>query len=365
MKNNYSNRTEVSSEKDFLKFFSNKMSDSEKSKFISNSETDEFEKEAINGYKLFPNAVSDIDEINNKVKTKSKNFNSGNNNIYIFTASIIIVSMIIVYFIFPTNNKIRNNNILNNNLKNLQINNNKINAINIEINKATESSVDNQITVIQTKTDQVLIRDYEKINPLEKIKNQNLSSNKNDTLNNENISVYINMPTSYMYEFKVVDYSKIYNNKIKTDIFENNGLSAKYENHQNNNNQNFNPTENNYITYNQFLTETMGKLSVNNYKEALQNFVIIIEQFPNDQNSHFYGGLCYFNLGLYQKSIEHFNSNIESKIIVFAQEAEWYKTLSLINLNENSEAKECLKKIISAKGFYSKRASEKLSQIEK
>lgn len=168
-----------------------------------------------------------------------------------------------------------------------------------------------------------------------------------------------------MYDFKIVDYSKIYNNKIKKNVFENNGLSAKYENNQNINNEITNLSEYNYITYTQFLSETMEKFSINSYKEALQNFVIIIKQFPNDQNAHFYGGLCYYNIGLYNKSIEFFNFIIDSKVIVFYQEAEWYRTLSLINLNRNSEAVECLKKIIQAKGFYAKRASEKLLQIEK
>jgi len=167
-----------------------------------------------------------------------------------------------------------------------------------------------------------------------------------------------------MHEFKVADYSKIYQNKIKPNLFLNGSLSAKYENKITNNTENTFESPK-YITYSQFLSKTMRLLAEGNYKDALQNFIIIIQQFPNDQNAHFYSGLCYYNLGLYQKSIEHFDAIIESKIIVFAQEAEWYKVLSFINLNKNSEANTYLKKIILKKGFYAKRASEKLIQIEK
>jgi len=212
------------------------------------------------------------------------------------------------------------------------------------------------------------MKDYERIKPLEKISKLHISSVKNenvaDSLNNVNITEFIDMPTSYMHEFKVADYSKIYQNKIKPNLFLNGSLSAKYENKITNNTENTFESHK-YITYSQFLSKTMRLLAEGNYKDALQNFIIILQQFPNDQNAHFYCGLCYYNLGLYQKSIEHFDAIIESKIIVFYQEAEWYKVLSFINLNKNSEANTYLKKIILKKGFYAKRASEKLIQIEK
>lgn len=357
MKNNNKYKDSLFSKPDFIKFYGNKMSAQEKAKFIANSEKDEFANEAIKGYDLFPNSVLDLNEIDKSIKNKTNKINAGFKNIYVFTTVIIIVSIAIVYFIFPAKNNI--SNVIT------EVDTHKINILNFEIKNALEIPEVKQITIKQAKADQKSIKDYERIKPLEKISRQNLIVNKNDSINNENISVYFNMPTSYMYEFKVVDYSKIYNNKIKIDLFENNGLSAKYENKQANKNENNNIIENNYITYNQFLSETIGMLSTNSYKDALKNFIIIIQQFPNDQNAHFYSGLCYYNLGLYQKSIEHFDAIIESKIIVFAQEAEWYKVLSFINLNKNSEANTYLKKIILKKGFYAKRASEKLIQIEK
>ncbi len=367
MKNNNKHKNSFSSKQDFIKFYGNKMSVQEKAAFIENTEKDEFANEAIKGYNLFPNSIKDLNGIDNSIRNKTNNINAEFKNIYVLTTVIIIVSIAIVYFIFPTKTNITNALIQKSKNVVTKVDTHKINILNFEIKNASEPPEIKQITINQAKTDQKLIRDFEKLKPLEKINNSQLSiknENNTDSLSN-NIAAFINMSTSYMHEFKVVDYSKIYRNKIKQDVNLNGSLSAKYENRYYNNDKKINVDEANFIPYSQFLSETMGMLSENNYKDALQNFIIILQQFPNDQNAHFYGGLCYYNLGLYQKSIKHFDAIIESKIIIFAQEAGWYKSLSLINLNKNSEAKVSLKKIISTKGFYSKRASEKLKQIEK
>lgn len=366
MKNNNVHITANNFKKEFELFIQNKMTEKEKLEFIANNKNDEFVNEAIKGYNLLPDAIIDLNEIDKSLKISIKSTGTGFKNIFVLSTALITVSIIIIYFILTTHNN--SEKIINQKSQHpiSEVDTHKINILNYEIKSADELPEIEQITINQAKTDQKLIRDFEKLIPLEKINNSKVTAkneNINDSLNNN--LAFINMSTTYMYEFKVVDYSKIYNNSIKIDIFENNGLSAKFENYQNINNQNYYSKENNYITYNQFLSETMEMLSKNNYKNALQNFIIVLQQFPNDQNAHFYGGLCYYNLGLYQKSIEHFDAVIDSKVNVFYQEAQWYKSLSLINLGYNDKAQILLKKIIKENGFYYKRANDKLLQIVK
>ena len=108
----------------------------------------------------------------------------------------------------------------------------------------------------------------------------------------------------------------------------------------------------------------MGKFYTNYFKDALKDFNTIIQQFPDDLNAHFYGGLGYYNIGLNQKAIEYFDAVLETNTLTFAQEALWYKALSLINANQINDAKEILTRIIEANGFYAKRAEETIKSIK-
>lgn len=368
MKKNNTNINSDLSKKDLKSYFEGNMNDEEKSKFLADSENNEFEKEALKGFALFPDGINDIPEIDKSIKTNfSNNISITRKYFYIATPIVIVSLMVLLYFLNNSSKNANNKNLSENNFKTLKIDTHKINIINKEIENAEVNSESEQINSIQAKTDQKSVTDFEKIKPLETISNVKISSlkNENDSSGNQLFTAFIHMTTDYMYDFKVVDYSKIYNNKIKTDIFETGSISAKFENKLNNVEDNSNNLSANYVRYKDFLSETMGKLSANSYKGALQDYIIIIHHFPKDQNANFYGGLCYYNLGLFEKAIEFFDVIIESNVAVFYQEAKWYKANSLLNSNNIKEAKKEFKEIVSINGFYAERAIEKLSQIDK
>lgn len=370
MKKNIINNKSDLSKKDFKKFFEDKMSEEEKTKFISNSENDAFEKEAIEGFKLFPNAISDITIFDNSIKTNFSNkLSFAKKTIYIYAPVIIVAIFAIIYFLYNTNNKIENKSLTENDNKTIIIDTHKINIINKEIKNAIVNSETEQINLVQAITDQKSVTDFERTRPLETINKLNPSSvksiNANDSSTNELFTAFIYMTTDYMYDFKVIDYSKIYNNKIKTNIFETGSIAAKFENKQNSSEDNAANNISHYVTYKDFLYEAMGKISTNNYKSALQDYIIIIQHFPLDQNANFYGGLCYYNIGLYDKAIEFFNVILESNVAIFYQEAKWYKANSLVSSDKIKEAKKEFNEIIKSNGFYKERAIEKLLQIDK
>ena len=93
-----------------------------------------------------------------------------------------------------------------------------------------------------------------------------------------------------------------------------------------------------------------------NYKKALNRYLLILEQYPNDQNALFYGGLTYHNLGKNDEAIAFFDKINNGDIFVFSEEALWYKVKALIKLKKNNEAKSILQEIIAHGGFYSKDA---------
>lgn len=369
MKKNNNNSISELSKKDYKKFFEDKMNEEEKKKFLSDSENTEFEKEAVKGYTLIPLGISDINDIDKTIKTNFKgNISITNKILFIGTPIIITLLLIFIYLkTKPTSQTAKNNNILTENINTIKIDTHKINIINKEIQKAEISDESKQISSIQAKTDQKSVTDFEKNKPLETINKLKITSINNsfiDSSNSKSFSGFINMPIDYFYEFKIIDYSKIYNNKIKTDIFETGSIAAKYENKQNSSDDN-NNLSSNYVKYSEFLYDAMGKMSTNNYKSALQDYIVIIQHFSKDQNANFYGGLCYYNLGLYDNSIKFFDVILESNVAIFFQEAKWYKANSLMNSNKIKEAKQEFNEIISSKGFYADRAKEKLSQIDK
>ena len=94
------------------------------------------------------------------------------------------------------------------------------------------------------------------------------------------------------------------------------------------------------------------------YKKALNRYKTILEQYPEDANALFYGGLCYYNMKKYNKSISYFDEIATIKLNAFKEEAKWYKSKSLIKLGLIKEAIIVLDENIMAGGFYAEDAME-------
>ena len=71
------------------------------------------------------------------------------------------------------------------------------------------------------------------------------------------------------------------------------------------------------------------------------------------------------NINQLNSAIAHFNSCIEHKYNTFYEEANWYKAISLFEKKDKSSCIEILNKIIQGKGFYTKRAEELMSKMQK
>jgi tetratricopeptide (TPR) repeat protein len=162
--------------------------------------------------------------------------------------------------------------------------------------------------------------------------------------------------TSYLFDLMVVDYRELKreNQKITYKRFELSGVSADQEGESENENDLIEREVN--IPYYDYLRKSMSFFAKGNYKNALNRYLLILEQYPNDQNALFYGGLSYHNLGKYDKAIVFFDKIINGDIFVFSEEALWYKVKALVKLKKNTEAKSILEEIIAHGGFYSQDA---------
>lgn len=180
------------------------------------------------------------------------------------------------------------------------------------------------------------------------------------------------LPIKYIIDLKVVNYddreTPEVNDSDKVEMLrekhKSKSISPRFSNPENqaarlNNNVNYwNSPEVTEIPYDDFLADALEKFKKKEYKQALNDFTIILDTYPDDANALFYGGLCYYNLNLTDKAINYFGLLSNTP---FDEEAEWYQALSYKLKGDDNKAKSMLKVITDKNGFYSKRASEMLN----
>ncbi|MFH2094472.1 MAG: tetratricopeptide repeat protein [Bacteroidota bacterium] len=227
----------------------------------------------------------------------------------------------------------------------------------------SEKALENQAVTVQTIDEKS--REYiMALNPKGPAMVDLTPNNEADSYSRLGIKYSIsNFPVYYPENLKAVDYRKIHRKKIRDNDYELGSLDPKYANYEDKSNE-FREIDEIFIPYDDFLRRTLHKFIRNNYKDALIDFKIILHNYPEDLNAYFYGGLCYYNIGKYDKAIDFFNFVLNHYITSFDEEAEWYKAKSLIGAGRTEEAKTLLMQIIEKDCFYSDRAKEELKMNE-
>jgi hypothetical protein len=173
---------------------------------------------------------------------------------------------------------------------------------------------------------------------------------------NFNLAAYV--PATYLSDLFVVDYRRIKRENqlelIRYTKYELTGTSAEFENELTNENDLVEKEVE--VPYFEYLGKSMERFAAGDYKKALTNYNVILEQYKEDLNALFYGGLCYYNLQKYDKALHYFDLILTQQLNAFKEEAAWYKAKSLIKLERRSEAIRVLEDIIAGGGFYSKDA---------
>lgn len=168
-----------------------------------------------------------------------------------------------------------------------------------------------------------------------------------------NLEVQELVPATYLFGMFVVDYRRIKreNTQITYTKYELTGTSAEFENEHAEQNQDLQETTVE-ISYWEYLGKALEAFSNENYKSALNRFEIILSQYTEDFNALFYGGLCFYNLGNFNKALSRFDQIISIELNAFKEEAYWYKSKCLIKLGRKAEARDVLDFIIANGGFY-------------
>ncbi|MBK9176203.1 MAG: hypothetical protein IPM46_07680 [Flavobacteriales bacterium] len=117
------------------------------------------------------------------------------------------------------------------------------------------------------------------------------------------------------------------------------------------------------VPYTAFMDEAIGRFAASDHKGSLDDLRHVLGQYPEDVNALFYGGLCAYNLGLFERARMLLHRAATHPIDVFDEEAAWYHALALERMGERSAATDAFERIAAAGGFYSSRAAEKLQAL--
>ncbi len=182
------------------------------------------------------------------------------------------------------------------------------------------------------------------------------------------------LPIKYIIDLKVVNYDSRetpeVNDSDKIELLrerhKSKSISPRFSNPdnyakgiENNNNVNYwNTPKVTEIPYDDFLEEALSKFKKQDFKDAIDDFTIILDTYPEDANALFYAGLCYYNLNLPDRAINYFGLLQQTP---FDEEAAWYEALSYKLKDDDATAKKLLQNIAKANGFYAKRAQEMLT----
>lgn len=179
---------------------------------------------------------------------------------------------------------------------------------------------------------------------------------------NSNTLVYNLVDEFYLHDFKLIDYRKFRDAPIKKKKLVPVGTPANQEYYESENREDF-VWKDIEITYVDYLNGSMEYFEKSNYKKALKRFNTILNTYKDDINARFYGGLCYYNLGQYEKAIEYFDNSFNIEFGNFRQEAQWFKAKAFVEMNKLESARQLLHRIISENKFYSKDAKNLLENI--
>lgn len=171
-----------------------------------------------------------------------------------------------------------------------------------------------------------------------------------------------NADVIYIYDLKVTNYNGLYFN-YQPKPFEIKGSTPAYKENKETENFLFEKDYEQTIAADKILKSGLAYFTKGKYNKALDEFETLLVLNPKDVNSLFYSAVSYYQIGKYDRTIKNLEAVLKSPNNVFHPEAKWNLALSNFKVGEKAKAKQLLIEIVGEKGFYSKRAGEKLKGL--
>ncbi|MCB9233835.1 MAG: tetratricopeptide repeat protein [Bacteroidia bacterium] len=110
--------------------------------------------------------------------------------------------------------------------------------------------------------------------------------------------------------------------------------------------------------------EGMSHYDNKNFTDAVKSFEEVIAVDPANREARFYGGVAYFELGLYNNAEKHFQYLTQNPSGKHYDQAQWYLAEIHVRRNELQAARKILKDLENGSGEFKSKATERLKEIK-
>lgn len=315
---------------------------------------------AVNGFAAFPFSFDNLADIHHKIDVKT---NASHVRPITFTqVSIVIISVISILGFYKWVDLFSENKTKPSLVEN------------IKTFIPTGSSIESTIPAIENK-DLTIKKIIRKTKPSKKYLLQNsiipikeiesIPANYIETtFSNENdiLKTNYNADVIYIYDLKVAEYNHLYFNHAP-QLFVFKGFTPPSKENKGSSTNLIEMEETHSVAANRVLKQGLEYFNKGKYSKAISSFQLLLENNPNDINALFYGALSLSQNGKYNSAINYLEHVLKNSNNVFYQEAKWNLALLKLKTGEQQLAKELLLEIENEKGFYSKKAGEKLKEL--
>lgn len=163
----------------------------------------------------------------------------------------------------------------------------------------------------------------------------------------------------FLHDLKIANY-QVYYFKAQKNITIQIGLPANYSNKEDQQ-PGVKKLDRTYYLH-EAIDDAMALFKKQNYTECLNLLNTINEYNSNDVNCQFYGGMCAFYTKNYSLAYDKLSLAEVNTINVFQEESKYYLAITALQLNKTDEANKMLLDIVNSNGFYSQKAKELLQR---
>ena len=315
---------------------------------------------AVNGFAAIPFSLSDVDAIHNQIDVK---INATHASPLTFARVIIVVvslASIFGFYHFADSYSENKMSVLPKENTLLPLSS----GIEIRTKKNPLAVLSHEHSVSGKRNRSVFIGSVKKIFiPMEPVKSitatlpEPLVNNK-DIVNSE----IFNADVIYIYDLKVTEYQNLYFSQ-KILHSEMKGATPSFKEYKNASNDLPEPDYNQTVAADKVLKKGLEYFNKGKYTKAISEFQLLLDLNSKDINSLFYSAVSYYQTGKYTLAMNDLEAVLKSDNNVFHPEAKWNLALVNIKTEDKIKAKELLNEIVFEKGFYAKKAADKLKGL--
>lgn len=305
------------------------------------------------GYDQFPGAEKDVEELKQKIKTRSGTRVTGNTFLVIAISLFLGITFFFLIYnspvIFPSQYEV-----LAEKTKQQIIQHITLDTIDVSGKaKRTKTQPTEKFTE-PLELDSSL--NFGKAEELEIINEITVGDASVDH-NNLDLKYSPNAPYIYLYDLKIANYNGYYF-KTPQRVVVHGSLEANKDSRNHEDPATQMPYREYYL--HDVIKDAMRLFKQKEYAQCITLLDLISEFSTNDVNCEFYRGMCYYYLQNYEAAYKQLKLSHANKINVFEEETSFYLALTALKTNKDAEAKSLLVKVVNNKGFYAKKAEEML-----